>query len=171
MGTTACLNIDVLNVYDSDCVAGNDTSLIKVETELLLSSLLVFEVFSDWMALQNNLVSLVFDLHFFLLTDGFVVSDINVSIVFSLLSTVLPDMRTENSSCGSIYNVSTSVEADEGVSSFLVNFSNNLLTNNSLRVDFSVEIMQKASSNLFNVIDFISLFTNDNRSDIVNLTS
>jgi hypothetical protein len=171
VGTTACFDIDVLNVDDSDCVAGNDTSLIQVETELLLSSFLVFEVFGDWMSLQNDLVSFIFDLHFCLFTDGFIVSDINVSIVFSLLSTVLPDMWTENSSCGSINNVSTGVEADESVSSFFINFSNNFLTDNSFKVDFSVKIMQEASTNFFNVVDLISLLTNDNGSKIVNLTS
>jgi hypothetical protein len=50
MGSAACFNINILDIYNPDCVSRYDTSLIKVEAVFLFSFRLIFEVFVDWMA-------------------------------------------------------------------------------------------------------------------------
>jgi hypothetical protein len=99
------------------------------------------------------------------------VSDINVSIVLGLLGTMLPDVWTENSSGGRIYDVSTCVEADQSVSSFFVDLSLDLLANHSSWVDFFAQIMQETLSDLLNVVDIDDLTVKHYCSDIIDLTS
>lgn len=94
MSTAACFNINVLNVYDSDSISWDDTSLIETESVLLLSSFFIFEIFCDGMAFENNFIGLVFDFHLFLLRNWLIMGDVNMSIVLSLFSTVLPNMGT-----------------------------------------------------------------------------
>ncbi len=98
-------------------------------------------------------------------------SDINVSIVLGLLGTMLPDVWTENSSGGRIYDVSTCVEADQSVSSFFVDFSLDLLANDNSWVNFFAQIMQETLSDLLNVVDIDDLTVKHYCSDIIDLTS
>lgn len=69
MSATTGLNIDSFDVYDSDGVSWHDTSLIQVESVLLLGSFFVLEVFRDGVSLKDYFVGLVLDLHLFLLSD------------------------------------------------------------------------------------------------------
>lgn len=62
------------------------------------------------MTLQYYFVGLVFYLHLDVLGDGRVVGDVNMSIVFSLFGTMLPNMRTKNPTSRSVHNMRASVE-------------------------------------------------------------
>lgn len=112
MSTTTGLNINTLNVNYSDCISWNNTSLIKIETKLFFGGFLILKIFADWVTFKNNLVGLVLDLHFLFFADGFIMSDINMSIVLSFFSTVLPNVWTKDSSSGSIHNMSASVKTN-----------------------------------------------------------
>ena len=129
MCTTTSLNINILNINNSDCVSRNDTSLIEIKSVLLFSSFFIFKVFCNWMSFKNNSVGFILYFHFLFFSDWLIMSDINMSIVFSLFSTVLPNMWTENSTSSSINNMSSSVETYQSISSFLINTTNNLLAN------------------------------------------
>lgn len=141
MSTTTCLNINTLNVNNSDSVTRNNTSLIEVESMLFFSSLLVLKVFRNWMSLKNNFISFILNLHFFFFSNRLIVSNINMSIMFSLLSTMLPNMWTKNSTSSSIHNMCTCVETSQCVSSFFVNSTNNFLTDNLFCVNSFAQIM------------------------------
>ena len=65
VSSAASLNIDSFDVHNSDSVAGNNTSLIEVESMLRFSFFLTLEIFADRMAFQNDSVGLVLNLHFF----------------------------------------------------------------------------------------------------------
>ncbi len=171
MSTAACLNINTLNINNSNSISWHNTTLIQVKSKLFFSSLFIFKILANRMSFQDNLISLILNLHFRLFTNRLIMRDINMSIMFSLFRTMLPNMRTENSSCSSIYNVSTSMETDKSVSSFLINLSYNFFANNSLRINFLVQVMQETLSNLINIVNFIIFSSNVNASDIINLTS
>ena len=141
MSTTTCLNINTLNVNNSDSVTRNNAALIKVESMLLFSSLLVLKIFRNWMSFKNNFISFILDLHFLLFSNRLIVSNINMSIMFSLLSTMLPNMRTKNSTSSSVHNMCTCVETSQRVSSFSVNFTNNFLTNSLFCINGFAQIM------------------------------
>jgi len=63
MRATTSLNINILNIYHSKVVARNNTALVKPETKLPFCLGFVHKVFLDRMALQNDSVGLVLDLH------------------------------------------------------------------------------------------------------------
>lgn len=132
MSTTTCLNINTLNVHDSDCITWHDTALIKVEAMLLLSSFFVLKIFCNWMSLKNNFISLVFNFHLLFFSNRLIMSDINMSIMLSLLSTMLPNMWTKYSTSSSIHNMCTSMEASQCITPLLINSTSNLLTNKLL---------------------------------------
>jgi hypothetical protein len=48
VSTTASFDVDTINVDNSDGVAGDDTSLVKVKAVFLLGGFLIFEVFGDF---------------------------------------------------------------------------------------------------------------------------
>lgn len=127
VSAAACLHVDSFDVDDSDLVTWHNTALVKIEAVLGLCLLLALEVFLDWMALKDDPVCFVFDLHFDLFCDGRVMSDVKMGIVFGLFCSVLPDVRTKHASCSRIDNVSSSVEGSEGVSAFDIDLSLNWL--------------------------------------------
>lgn len=92
MSPAASFNINPFNVDNSDCITRDDTSLIQCKSELLLGLLFVLEVFSDFVAFQNYSIGFILNLHFYLLWDWWIVSNIQVSIVLSFLRTVLPNV-------------------------------------------------------------------------------
>lgn len=63
MGTTTSLNIYTIDIDNSDSISRDYTSLIKMESELLLSFSFIFNVFSNFMAFENNSICLVLNLH------------------------------------------------------------------------------------------------------------
>lgn len=91
-------------------------------------------------------------------------------IVFGLLGTVLPDVWTKDSSGRSKNDVGSSVEASQDVSSFFINgpfncFANIVISNGS------IEVMEEAFADFFDVIDLILFITNLKSSKIMDLTS
>lgn len=77
-----------------------------------------------------------------------------MGISFSLLRTILPNVRTQNSSGSSIDYMSSSVECSEGISSFNIDFSMNLLADNTL-VNTLVQIVKEAFANFLNIVNLI----------------
>lgn len=92
MSTAASLNIYSFNVYNSDSIARNNATLVKSETELLLCFFLILKVFSNFVAFQNYFIGLVFYLHFYFLSNWWVMGNIKMSVVLGFLGTVLPNM-------------------------------------------------------------------------------
>lgn len=169
MGAAAGLDVDALDVDDSDSVAWDDTALIEVESVLGLSLLLAFEVLSDGVTLQDDPIGFVFDFHLNFLADGGVMSDIQVSILFSFLGSVLPDMRTKDSSRSSVHDVGACVECSQGIPSLDVDFSVNGGVDRGL--DWLVKVMKEAFADFFDVDDLIELVPDGHGAQIVDLTS
>ena len=96
VSTAAGLCIDTVDVYNSERVAWDDTTLVEVESEFLLSFSLVHEILVNGVAVINNSVSLIFNSSLFLLGDTLEVSDVQVSTLNGLLGTILPHMRSED---------------------------------------------------------------------------
>ena len=96
VSTAASLCIDTVDVYDSERVAWDDTTLIEVESEFLLSFSLVHEILVNGVAVINYSVSLIFNSSLFLLGDTFEVSDVQVSALNCLFGTILPYMGSED---------------------------------------------------------------------------
>jgi hypothetical protein len=63
MSTTTGLDVNAFDVHDSNCITGNNTSLIQVKPMLSFGFLLAFEVFSDGVALQDDPIRLIFNFH------------------------------------------------------------------------------------------------------------
>ena len=76
MGPAASFNVHSLYIYDSDNIAWDDASLVKVKAELFLSFTLIFKVFINFMSLKNYFVGFIFDLHLDLLAYRFIMGDI-----------------------------------------------------------------------------------------------
>lgn len=70
MSTAASFNIYSFDIYNSNSVARNNTTLIQIEPMLGFGLLFAFEILSDWVTLQYNPISFVFDLHLNLFADG-----------------------------------------------------------------------------------------------------
>ena len=105
VSTAASLGIGVSNVDDTESVAGDDTTLVEVETVLLLGLILGLGVLGDGLASTNSLVGLALDLHELLVGQGSIMGDIEVSLVDLLAGTVLPDVRAEHLAGGSVDKV------------------------------------------------------------------
>lgn len=123
VSTAASLNVSVFDVDDSELVSWNNTSLVQSESVLELGLSLVHVEFLDLSALEDDSVGLVLNFDFLLLGQRIVMGDIKMGLLNSLLSTILPDMRTEDGSAGSKDNVSTSVVVSELSSAFFIDVS------------------------------------------------
>ena len=109
MSTAASLGINTINVDYSKGVAWDDTSLIKLESELLLCLCLVHEILVDSVAVVDYSVGLVLNLSLLILGETLVVSNVEMSTLDGLLSTILPDVRAEDLTARGEHDVSTSV--------------------------------------------------------------
>ena len=76
MSSAASLDINSFNIHNSDGIAWDNTSLIKVESMLRFSLFLTLEVFMNRMTFQNNSVSLVLNFHLFFFSNRSVMSDV-----------------------------------------------------------------------------------------------
>ena len=94
MSTAASFDINPFDIHNSNSVTWNNTPLVQVKTEFRLCFLFAFKVLTNWVSFQDDLVSFVLNLHLNLFGQGSVMSDVQMSVVFSFFSTVLPNMRT-----------------------------------------------------------------------------
>jgi len=113
MGAAAGFGVDAVNVDYTEGVTWDDTTLIEMETELLLSFGLVHEVFVDSVTVVDNAVSLILNLSLLLLGNTLEVSDVQMSALNRLLSTILPDVRSKYLAARSEHNVSTSMMSSQ----------------------------------------------------------
>lgn len=90
MSTATSFCVNTFDVNNSQGVAWNNTSLIKMETKLLFCISLIHEVFVDIVAIVDNSVGFIFNCFFFILWNTLIVGDIQMSLVYSLLGTILP---------------------------------------------------------------------------------
>ena len=120
VSTAAGLSVDAIDVDDSEGVAWNDTSLVEVETVLLLSFCLIHEVLVDSVAVVDDSVSLILNSSLLILSDALIVSDVEVSALDGLLGTVLPDVRAEYLAAGGEDDVSAGVMCSQLLSALLV---------------------------------------------------
>ena len=131
---------------------------------------LALEVFVDWVALEDDSVCFVLDLHLYLFGDGGVMSDIEMGIVFGLLGSVLPDVRTKDASRSRIDYVGSGVEGSEGVSAFNIDLSLNWLANHGL-IYIMIEVMKEAFADLLHIIHLVVPISKEETSQIMDLSS
>jgi len=96
MSTAACLGIDAFDINNSELVTWDDTALVKVETVEPFCLCFVHEGFGDRVAFVDDPVGLIFYFHFFILGQALEMCDIQVSLLGGLLSTMLPNVRSQN---------------------------------------------------------------------------
>ena len=122
------------------------------------------------MRFQYNFICLVLYLQFFLLCQWWIMSYIKMSIILCLLSTVLPNMRTQYSSCSRIDDMSTSMECSKCVSSLDINATMNWCSHQFLIKHVSNK-MQEAMTHFLNIVNLILFFLNFYVAKIMNLTT
>lgn len=105
-----------------------------MEAILELSFLLVHDRLVDVVAIVNDSIGLILDISFLLFGQALIVSDIQVSLIYCLLSTILPDMWTKNLSAGSKYDMGTCVMSLKLLSSLSIDCHMNFLTFVELKV-------------------------------------
>jgi len=164
VSTTASFTVDALDVDNSKSVSGNDTTLVQVEAVLLLSVGLVHEGFLDVDASVDDSVGSVLNGVLFFLSQGLVVSDIEMSLLGGLLGTSLPDVRSEDVTARGIHDMGASVMSQKLMSAILVDFtmdrlSLDLFSNGKLTVDFVEDDLADLShinhiERLFNSLNF-----------------
>lgn len=170
MCPTTCLNIDSFDVYYSDGVTWHNTSLIQIETIFCFSFFFTFKVFWNWVGFQYDLISLILDLKLFLFGQRWVMCDIQMSVILSLFSTMLPNMRTKYSSSSCVDDMSPSMECSQCIPSFYVNTPMNFSSNHSILKGL-IQIMQETMTNFLNILNLILLLPNFKWTKIMNLTT
>lgn len=120
VGTTASLCVDSLDVDDTKRVAWNDTALVEGETELELSLSLVHESLRDVVSIVNQSVGGILNLLFLLTSQALEVSDVKMSLLFGLLGTSLPDVRSKHLATRCEYQMSSSVMSLQLSASFSI---------------------------------------------------
>jgi len=128
MGSTAGFSIDTLNIDNSERVAWDNTSLIKMETVVLLSLGFIHETFVDFAAAIDNSVCCIFDFLFLLFAQTLVVGDIQMSHLGSLLGSMLPDVWSKNLSARGENYMGSCMVSHQLLSSLLVDRHMNTLS-------------------------------------------
>ena len=174
MGAAAGLGVYALDVNHSQRVAWNNTTLIEVETELLLSVCLVHEVLVNGVAVVDDSVGLILDGSLLILCDAPIVSDVEMCTLDGLLGTILPDVRSQHFSTRSEYDVSASVMRPQLLSALGVNANVHLPSFEGLPVgQLAVHYVQHHLAHLLGIHDLEGLLNtlNLDLSCIVLLTS
>ena len=155
------LGINTFNIDDSQFVSGNDTTLVQMKSIKLFCLSFVHERLCDSCAVVDNSVSLVLDGHFLLLGQTLKVSDVQVSLVNSLLGTVLPDVGTKNLSAGSEDDVRGSVVRLQLLSSVLIDSHTNFLSLERIKISFKgfIEVVKYCFSYFLCINDFVRVST------------
>ena len=81
MSAAACLSVNTVDVYNSELIAGNNTTLVQTEAILLLSITFVHESFSNIDGFVDQTICLIFDSKLFFFGKTLVVGNIQVSLV------------------------------------------------------------------------------------------
>lgn len=157
VGTATSLGINALDVDNSKFITWDNTTLVQVETILQLCFLFVHNRLADCGAVVDDSVCLIFDGSFFLLGQALIVSDIQVSDLGGLLGTVLPNVRPQDLSAGSEYDVSTSMVSLELLSSLWIDGHMDLLSLVELEVAFqwSVKSVKDAFTYFDGIYNFV----------------
>lgn len=137
---------------------------------LSLCLLLAFEVLCDGVALEDDAIGFILNLHLYLLADGGVVGDIQMGIILSLLSTILPDVRTQDASSSCVDDMCSSVEGTQGVSSLNINLSLHCLPDSALFY-FVIEVMQEALAYFLDIVDLVVSVAEEESTQVVYLSS
>ena len=116
----ASLRVHAADVYYTQRVTRNNTTLVERETVLLLGLRLVHETLRDRMASVDQSVCVIFNRVLFLLGETLVVRDVQVSLIGRLFCTCLPDMWAKDVPACCKHQMSASVVGLELCSSGLV---------------------------------------------------
>lgn len=123
MSTTAGFSVHSSNVYNSQGVSWDYTTLVKSVSVFFLSLSLVHEWLGDLVAFVNKSVSLVLDVHFLLLGQSLEVSNVQMSFFCCLFSSSLPNVRSKYFTAWSEDQMSACVMGLELASTVHVYFS------------------------------------------------
>jgi len=121
MCSTTGFSIDTLNVNNSKLISWNHTTLIKMESILLLSLSFVHEALMDIGALVNDSISSILNSSLLLFCERLVVSDIQMSNFSCLLCTILPNMWAKDLSARCENNMSSCMMCLQLLSSNWIN--------------------------------------------------
>lgn len=96
--------------------------------------------------------------------------DIQMCVILSLLSTILPDVRTQDTSSSCVDDMRSSVEGTQGVSALDVDLSLNCLADSGL-FDLVVEVMQEALAYFLDIVDLVVPVAEEESTQVVHLSS
>ena len=136
---------------------------------LLLGSFFILHVLSDLMVGKNYLICLILYFHLDVFTYPCVMSDINMSIIFCFLGSILPNMRTKYSLGSCEDNMSASVMILQDLSAFDIDIGLYLCTFGVL--DRLIEVMKDAFAYFIHVYDFVFRVVDGQGADIMKLTT
>jgi len=173
MGSTARLGVDTCNVDNTELVTGHNTTLVKTETVVSLCISLVHHALVDINAFANKTISLILDGTFLFTSQRFVVRNIQMSLLSSLLCTCLPNVRSKHLAATSKNNMSASMVSQELNTTLKVNLTlNSLAYQVELIGNFSVNLMEDTFANLDRIDNFHGSKTfNRQHTSIVLLTT
>lgn len=132
MSSTTSLSIHIHNIYNSQGITWNNTSLIQMESILFLSFGFIHKSFFDFMTIVYYSVCLILNLFHLTLSYTLIVCYVQMSLFSCLLGSILPYMWSQHSSTRSKDHMSTSVMRLQLTSSFFVNSHLDALSFNSL---------------------------------------
>jgi len=133
----------------------------------------VSKSFVDILSAHDNPVCLGFDFNFFLIGKTCKMSNIQMSFIDGLFSTVLPNMGTKNLTTSSKNNMCSSVMISQSTTTFFIDFTSNFFSNivRSRAWKRFIENMKDTWSDFDTVNNFISDSFNSKATGVVLLTS
>jgi len=157
MSTATGFSINSFDVYNSELVSRNYTTLVKMESELSLSLSFVHKRLVNTGTLVNDPVCLVLNCSFFFFRERLIVCDIQMCDFSCFLGTILPNMWAKNLSAWCEHDMSSSMMGLELLSSIRVDDNANLLALEQLNVplEWSIECMKNNLTNLDSINNIV----------------
>jgi hypothetical protein len=115
MGTTAGLDISILNLHYPEIISRHYATLIQPEAVLFFCFCLIHEALADGFGGQYDVIHFILNFLLLLLRNRLVVRDIEMRTLDGLLGTCLPHMRAQYLTARSKHNVSGRVMIAQSV--------------------------------------------------------
>lgn len=96
--------------------------------------------------------------------------DIQMGVIFSLLSTILPDVRTQDPSGSCVDDMCSSMESTQGISSFHIDLSIHCLTDSAF-FHLMIKVVKEALAYFLDIIDLIVSVAEEESTQIMYLSS
>lgn len=109
MSTATSFSINSFDIYNSELVSRNYTTLVKMESELSLSLCFVHKRLVNAGTLVDDPICLVLNCSFFFFSQRLIVSNIQMCDFSCFLGTILPNMWAKNLSARCEHDMSSSM--------------------------------------------------------------